>query len=216
MVKVGFSHVDAEGAARNLRQEIPAWNRQDLLNAVTKAWDQVLGVVEVQDQDSAKVRTFYTALYHCFVHPSLASDVDGRYRGRDGQIHLAKDFQYYTVFSVWDTYRALHPLLTLLDSVRTRDFLKTFVAQFEQAGRLPVWELSSNETNCMIGYHSVSVMADALAKGFRDFEVDKAWEAMVHSANQDYEGIAWLRDHGHLGVEACSESVSKNLEYAYD
>jgi predicted alpha-1,2-mannosidase len=216
MVKVGFSHVDAEGAARNLRQEIPAWNRKDLLNAVTKAWDQALGVVEVQDQDSAKVLTFYTALYHCFVHPSLASDVDGRYRGRNGQILVARDFQYYTVFSLWDTYRALHPLLTLLDSVRTRDFLKTFVAQFEQAGRLPVWELSSNETNCMIGYHSVSVMADALAKGFRDFEVDKAWEAMVHSANQDYEGIAWLRDHGHLGVEACSESVSKNLEYAYD
>ncbi|MFZ9681084.1 MAG: GH92 family glycosyl hydrolase [Bacteroidia bacterium] len=216
MVKVGFSHVDAEGAAQNLRTEIPSWDRKELLNSVTRAWDQALGVVDVQDQDSSKIRTFYTALYHCFIHPSLASDVDGRYRGRDGQIHVAKDFQYYTVFSLWDTYRALHPLLTLVDSVRTRDFLMTFVAQFEQAGRLPVWELSSNETNCMIGYHSVSVMADALTKGYKDFDVAKAWEAMVHSANQDYEGIAWLRDHGHLSVEACSESVSKNVEYAYD
>jgi len=215
-VKVGLSTVDAEGALLNLRSDIAGWDRDRLLDSVTMAWDQALSVVEVKDPDTAKMRTFYTALYHCFIHPSLASDADGRYRGRDGLIHRADGFQYYTVFSLWDTYRALHPLLTLLDPLRTRDFLLTFLEQFKQVGRLPVWEFASNETNCMIGYHSVSVMADALVKGVTGIDTQLAWEAMVHSANQDYEGIAWLRDHGHLSVEACSESVSKNLEYAYD
>jgi len=216
MVKVGLSGVDVQGAESNLLAEIPGWDRQQLSDSATAVWDKALGVVEVQDKDTSKIRTFYTALYHCFIHPSLASDADGRYRGRDGQIHRADGFRYYSVFSLWDTYRALHPLLTLIDPIRTRDFILTFLKQFEQAGRLPVWEFASNETNCMIGYHSVSVMADALLKGVAGLDTQKVWEAMVHSANQEYEGIAWLRDHGHLCVEACSESVSKNLEYAYD
>lgn len=175
-----------------------------------------MGVIEIEDPDTARIRTFYTALYRCMIHPSLASDADGRYRGRDGLIHRAEGFDYYTVFSLWDTYRALHPLWTWLDPKRTRDFVMTFLEQYKQAGRLPVWEFASNETNCMIGYHSVSVIADAMVKGIQGFDRKLALEAMQHSANQDYEGIAYLRDHGHLNVEACSESVSKQLEYAYD
>ncbi len=135
---------------------------------------------------------FYTALYHCMIHPSLYSDIDGRYRGRDDKIHNTEGkFNYYTVFSLWDTYRALHPLLTILDKKRTNDFINTFIKQYEQCGRLPIWELSSNETNCMIGYHVVSVMWDAYNKGIRDYDVNKAFEAMKSIATQasDYVKI---------------------------
>jgi hypothetical protein len=187
-----------------------------LRKAATQTWDKALGVIEIEDAHTDRIRTFYTALYHCMIHPSLASDADGRYRGRDQRIHQAEGFDYYSVFSLWDTYRALHPLLMLIDTVRTRHFIQTFLEQYRQAGRLPVWEFASNETNCMIGYHSVSVMADAAVKGLKGIDWSYALQAMLHSANQDYEGIAWLRDHGHLSVESCSESVSKNLEYAYD
>lgn len=128
---------------------------------------------------------FYTALYHCMIHPSIYNDVDGRYRGRDDKIHNTEGkFNYYTVFSLWDTYRALHPLLTIIDKKRTNDFINTFIKQYEQGGRLPIWELSSNETNCMIGYHVVSVIWDAYNKGIRDYDVNKAFEAMKDIATQ--------------------------------
>ncbi|MFM7379820.1 MAG: GH92 family glycosyl hydrolase, partial [Bacteroidota bacterium] len=243
-VKIAISGVDQEGARLNMVSElqvgqsdkeatkdrakkatkdrakdrtkefIQVWKR--LKASATQTWNQALGVIEIEDPDTARIRTFYTALYRCMIHPSLASDADGRYRGRDGLIHRAEGFDYYTVFSLWDTYRALHPLWTWLDPKRTRDFVMTFLEQYKQVGRLPVWEFASNETNCMIGYHSVSVIADAMVKGIQGFDRKLALEAMQHSANQDYEGIAYLRDHGHLNVEACSESVSKQLEYAYD
>jgi putative alpha-1,2-mannosidase len=134
---------------------------------------------------------FYTSLYHCMIHPSLYNDVDGRYRGRDDKIYKTEGkFDYYTVVSLWDTYRALHPLLTILDKKRTNDFINTFIKQYEQVGRLPIWELSSNETNCMIGYHVVSVIWDAYNKGIRDYDVEKAYEAMTSIATHytDYEG----------------------------
>ncbi len=231
-VKVAISGVDQEGARLNMvselqegkpatratrdrtKESIKAWKR--LKASATQTWNQALGVIEIEDPDTMRIRTFYTALYHCMIHPSLASDADGRYRGRDGLIHRADGFDYYTVFSLWDTYRALHPLWTWLDPKRTRDFVMTFLEQYKQAGRLPVWEFASNETNCMIGYHSASVIADAMVKGIQGFNRKLALEAMQHSANQDYEGITYLRDHGHLNVESCSESVSKQLEYAYD
>jgi len=216
LVKVALSGVDDRGAAANLAGEMPDWDWEGAQERVQDAWDQALGVIEVTDRDSTRLRTFYTALYHCMIHPSLGSDADGRYRGRDGRIHKAEHFDYYTVFSLWDTYRALHPLLMLVDTVRTRHFVQSFLEQYKQAGRLPVWEFAANETNCMIGYHAVSVLADAAVKGLQGVDWNLALEAMVHSANQEYEGISWHRDHGHLSVEACSESVSKNLEYAYD
>jgi hypothetical protein len=147
----------------------------------------------------------------------LFVDVDGRYRGRDLQIHKAENFQNHTVFSLWDTFRAAHPLYALIDQKRTRDFIKTFLVQYEQGGRLPVWELAANETDTMIGYHAVSVIADAAVKGVDGFDLNKAFEAMKQSAElKQHRGLGAYIDHGFIAMEDERESVSKVLEYAYD
>jgi hypothetical protein len=148
--------------------------------------------------------------------PNLFMDVDGQYRGRDFKNHQAHDFENYTVFSLWDTFRAAHPLYTIIDQKRTVDFIKTFLTQYDQGGRLPVWELAANETDTMIGYHAVSVIADAAAKGIGGFDLQKALDAMKHSANQNHFGLQAYKDHGYLEIEEERESVSKTLEYAYD
>ena len=148
--------------------------------------------IAVTGGTDAQLTNFYTALYHAMTAPNVFMDVDGRYRGRDFKIHKAGDFTNYTVFSLWDTFRAAHPLYTIIDQKRTRDFIKTFLAQYEQGGRLPVWELAANETDTMIGYHAVSVIADAAAKGIDGFDLQKAFAAMKHSAE--------LRDHRGLGA----------------
>src|SRR6185503_20237429 len=149
--------------------------------------------------------------------PNVFMDVDSQYRGRDFKIHKATDFTNYTVFSLWDTFRAAHPLYTIIDTKRTRDFIRTFLAQYEQGGRLPVWELAANETDTMIGYHAVSVIADAVAKGIGGFDLNTAYEAMKHSAEfREHRGLGAYIDHGFIATEDDRESVSKVLEYAYD
>ena len=150
------------------------------------------------------------------MQPNIAEDIDGKYRGRDNQIHVADTFDYYTVFSLWDTFRAAHPLYTLIDKKRTSDYINTFIAQYEQGGRLPVWELASNETDCMIGYHSVSVMADAMAKGIKGFDYEKAFQASKASALRDVLGLAAYKKNGFISIDDDHESVSKTVEYAYD
>jgi hypothetical protein len=160
--------------------------------------------------------TFYSALYHAFLTPNLYMDVDGKYRGRDLKVHQAEGFDYYTVFSLWDTYRAAHPLYTLIEPKRDNEFIRTFLCQYEDGGMLPVWELSGNETDCMIGYHAVPVIVDAYMKGIRDFDAGKALEAMKHSAEQDRFGLKYYRLQGFIPGDKESESVSKTLEYSYD
>ena len=221
-VKVGISQVSIEGARKNLEAEIPHWDFEKTRAEAKALWNKELSKIDVTQISNPESRIsnltiFYTALYHCMIHPSVASDVDGKYRGMDLQIHEAKDFTYYTVFSLWDTFRALHPLFTIIDQKRTNDFIKTFLVMYEQGGRLPVWELSSNETDCMIGYHSVSVITDAFVKGINNFDGNYALSAMVSSAlNTEYRGIGKYSEFGFLGIEHESESVSKSLEYAYD
>ncbi len=143
-------------------------------------------------------------------------DVDGQYRGRDLKNHKAEEFNYYTVFSLWDTFRGEHPLFTITEQQRTVDFIKTMLAQYEQGGRLPVWELAANETECMIGYHAIPVIVDAYMKGIRDFDVELAFEAMKHSAEMDHFGLKYYKEMGYIPAHEESESVSKTLEYAYD
>jgi putative alpha-1,2-mannosidase len=192
-VKVAISGVDEEGAHLNLAKEMPKenWDFDQYRKLCEQEWEKELSKIKVsQIQNSTssqeKLVIFYTALYHSMIHPSIFNDVDGRYRGRDDKIYNTEGkFNYYTVFSLWDTYRALHPLLTIIDKKRTNDFINTFIKQYEQGGRLPIWELSSNETNCMIGYHVVSVIWDAYNKGIRDYDVNKAFEAMKDIAT-DY------------------------------
>jgi len=216
-VKVSLSAVDEEGAKKNMEAEIPGWNFEGTLIDAQDAWNKELSKIQVQSEDENKLTIFYTALYHCMIQPNVYSDVDGRYRGRDMQIHKTDGFTYYTVFSLWDTFRAWHPLMTLIDEKRTVDFIKTFLAEYEQGGLLPVWELSSNETECMIGYHSVSVMADAMMKGIQGFDYSKALEAAKKSAEtRERYGLGAYIDKGFLEAEDENESVSKTLEYAYD
>ena len=217
LVKVSISGVSEAGAANNMKQEIPGWDFEKVKSDANAAWNKELKQIEISGASDEQMKVFYTALYHSFLQPNIYNDADGRYRGRDMKIHTADGFNYYTVFSLWDTFRAWHPLMTILDRKRVSDFIRTFLAQYEQGGMLPVWELSSNETECMIGYHSVSVMADAMMKGIQGFDYEKAFAAMKNSAEarQRY-GLGAYIDKGCLSVDDENEAVSKTLEYAYD
>ncbi|MFA6469994.1 MAG: GH92 family glycosyl hydrolase [Bacteroidota bacterium] len=216
VVKVALSSVSADGARQNLLAEAPGWNFDALAMKTRTAWDSALGVIEAVGGSETDRRTFYTALYHCMIAPNTFSDADGRYRGMDGIVHSTKDRTHYTVFSLWDTFRALHPLMTIIDERRTAEFINTFLAQYDESGLLPVWELCSNETYCMIGYHSVSVIADAVGKNIPGFDRKHALQAMVTSAEKDHFGLSQYRSRGYVPSEKESESVSKTLEYAYD
>ena len=257
VAKVGISFTSEAGAMANLNAEMMGDKSFNDYRAMAKqAWNEELSKIQVTSDYEAQTfrvgaqsvktdvekRKFYTALYHCMIHPSLASDVDGRYRGRDQQVHrvgeiaanvvrvsTSKHHKVYSVFSLWDTYRALHPLLSIIDPDRTVDFVRSFLLQYQQGGKLPVWELGSCETECMIGYHSVSVIADVILKeigvekdvqgrSVYPFDYSLALEAMVHSAK--LKDSAFLdqqgKQLGYMGVENTAESVSKLLEYAYD
>jgi predicted alpha-1,2-mannosidase len=214
--KVAISTVSAEGAKKNMDAELSGWDFEKTKKEAETLWNKELGKIEVKSDNKDKLKTFYTALYHTMIQPNVNMDVDGMYRGRDNKIHKAEGFTYYSVFSLWDTFRAAHPLYTIIDRKRTLDFIKTFLAEYKDGGRLPVWELASNETDCMIGYHSVSVIADAATKGITDFDMPLALEAMKKSATWNHLGLPALINHGYLAMEDESESVSKTLEYAYD
>ena len=168
--------------------------------------------------DRAKIKQtiFYSALYHCMLAPNVYSDVDGQYRGMDQKIHTAEGFDYYTVFSLWDTFRAEDPLFTIIDRKRTLDFIKSFLAMYDQGGLLPIWPLATTETYCMIGNHSIPVIVDAYAKGIRDFDVEKAFTAMKAAVNRNQFGLDSYRKNGAVLADDEHESVSKTLEYAYD
>lgn len=215
LVKVGISSVDVQGARNNL-SEIPHWEFDQAVRSAQELWRKELGKIEIEGGSDKQRRTFYTAMYHAMIAPNLATDVDGRYRGMDGMIRNVNHFTMHTVFSLWDTFRALHPLLTIIDTVRTREIILSMLAKHRESGTLPVWELASNETWTMIGYHSIPVITDAYVKGVRGFDADEALSAMVHSAMRDQSGLGEYRRYGFIPGDADGESVSKTLEYAYD
>jgi putative alpha-1,2-mannosidase len=235
LVKVAISPVSIEGARKNLQAEIPGWNFDKVRADAKAAWNKELSQIEVSGGTDAQLTTFYTALYHTKIQPNIFNDVDGNYLGLDKKIHnlneggnprvsrganpkskIQNPKSNYTVFSLWDTFRAAHPLYTIVDQRRTADFINTFIRQYEQGGRLPVWELAGNETDCMIGYHAVSVIADAMAKGIKGFDYEKAFEAAKHSAELNHFGLEAYKKRGYISMEDEQESVSKTLEYAYD
>ena len=216
LVKVGISAVSMEGARQNLEKENPSWDFDAVRNMAKNKWNSELGKILVEGGSNDQRTVFYTALYHSMLSPDLYMDVDRQYLGRDFKPHLANGFDYYSVFSLWDTYRAEHPLLTLIDRKRTSDFINTFLNQYRDGGMLPVWELSSNETGCMIGYHAVPVIADAWSKGIRSFDGELALEAMKHSALQEHLGLKYYKTKGYIPGDEEGESVSKTLEYSYD
>ena len=215
LVKVSLSPTSYEGAKLN-SSEIKHWDFEKVKKETEALWNKELSKIEVSSNDKDKLAIFYTALYHTMMQPNIAQDLDGKYRGRDNKIHTAEGFDYYTVFSLWDTFRGAHPLYTLIDKKRTSDYINTFLKQYEQGGRLPVWELASNETDCMIGYHSVSVIADAMVKGIKGFDYEKAFEASKASAMRDVLGLEAYKKNGFISIDDDHESVSKTVEYAYD
>jgi predicted alpha-1,2-mannosidase len=215
-IKIGISAVDEEGARKNLEKEIADKSFEDIKKEAQGIWEQQLNKIVIESSNSDYKTNFYTSLYHTMIAPNLYQDVDGRYRGMDLEIHTTKGFDYYTVFSLWDTYRATHPLYTIIEQERTNDFINTLLAKYDEGGILPIWDLSSNYTDCMIGYHAVPVIADAYLKGIRNYDTEKAFQAMKHSANQDKLGLKSYKEFGFVPMEEESESVSKTLEYAYD
>ncbi len=216
VITVGISGTSIEGARKNLETECVHFDF-DKVKAETQAkWTQQMSKIEVEGGTDAQKTAFYTALYHTMIVPNLWSDVDGKYRGRDNTIHRLTTGQEYTVFSLWDTYRACNPLYTILEPKRVTEFVQTFLNQYKESGLLPVWELAANETDCMIGNHAIPVIADAWAKGIRGYDGNLALEAMMKNANSDRYGLPWYRDMGFVPSDKESESVSKTLEYAFD
>ncbi|MGJ8683499.1 MAG: GH92 family glycosyl hydrolase [Nonlabens sp.] len=215
-IKIGISPVDEDGAKRNLETEIGDKDFETIKKQANDTWEKQLNKIVIEDENHDNKVNFYSALYHTMIAPNIYQDVDGRYRGMDLEIHETQDFDYYTVFSLWDTYRAAHPLYTIIEQERTNDFINTFTAKYQEGGIMPIWDLSGNYTGCMIGYHAVPVIADAYMKGIRGYDVDLAFEAMKHSATRDKLGLDSYKTLGFIPVELESESVSKTLEYAYD
>ena len=215
-VKVGISAVDVEGAKNNLYSEIPEWDFDSIAFAAREKWTRQIAKMQIGGAMPEQKEVFYTALYHTMLAPNIYSDADGRYRGHDHQIHLDTTFNMYTVFSLWDTFRTLHPLFAIIERKRTVDLIKSMLDMYKDDGLLPVWELAGNETNCMIGYHAVPVITDAYAKGIRGFDAELALKAMQASAGSNLFGLDWLRKKGYIPADKEGESVSKTLEYAYD
>ena len=164
-IKIGISAVDIEGANQNLKQEIGAKTFDDIKREAQNIWEKQLEKIVIEDKNVDNKTNFYTSMYHVALAPNLYQDVDGRYRGMDLEIHETKDFDYYTVFSLWDTYRAAHPLYTIIEQEKTNHFINTFLAKYNEGGIMPIWDLAANYTGCMIGYHAVPVIADAYLKG---------------------------------------------------
>ena len=217
-VHVALSFCDIDGALANLEAEAAEFGFDTHLAQNQARWDNQLGRIEIEGGTQAERTTFYTALYHATTVPNLASDVDGRYRGTDLHVHQLglDEGDHYTVFSLWDTYRALHPLLAWIEPTRTRDMVRTMIRMYQEGGQLPVWELASNYTGCMIGYHSVPVMVDALAWDINDWNQSLALEAMIQAADSIHLGLDAYAELGYIPSDHEHESVSKTLEYAFD
>ncbi|SNR98072.1 GH92 family glycosyl hydrolase [Hymenobacter mucosus] len=214
-LKVGISPVSTAGAQANIRAEIPHWNFNKVVAQADAAWNRELQKVQIQ-ADETRLKTFYTALYHTMIAPSIFNDHNGDYRGTDKQVHQNAGFTNLTTFSLWDTYRAAHPLFTILQPERVNDMVSSMLAIYQQQGKLPVWHLMGNETNCMVGYSAVPVVADAYLKGFRGFDAALAYEAVRATAMRDELGLKAVKAGGFIPANSEAESVSKGLEYAID
>ena len=223
LVTTAISGVSMEGAARNLAAEAPEDDFDKYLAVTRKNWNEQLSKIEITCDDPDENVKFYTALYHSMLAPTIYNDVDGAYYGPDKQVHQADGWTNYSTFSLWDTYRAAHPLYTYIEPQRVNDMVQSFLAFFEQNGRLPVWNFYGSETDMMIGYHAVPVIVDAYLKGIGNFDPKKALTACVATANIDeYRGIGLYKKYGYVPYDVTDHynsenwSLSKTLEYAYD
>jgi predicted alpha-1,2-mannosidase len=219
IVKLALSTVSEEGALANLEAEAPGFDFDQVQTAARMAWETALGAVEVKAPENT-LKNFYTGLYHALMAPSVAMDVDGSYRGPDNQVHRASGFTFVSTFSLWDTYRAEQPLMTLIQpDKRTNDVVRSLVDSQQKSpfGILPVWQFQGIETWCMIGYHAVPVIADAYMKGIRGYDADAALKAMIASATYGpYGHLADYMQLGYVPTDKDPEGASKTVEYAFD
>ena len=222
-IVTALSGVSVEGAVKNLEAEAPHNDFDKYLAEVKDDWNSQLDAIEIVGGSVDDRANFYTALYHTMIAPTIYSDVDGQYYGPDKKVHQADGWVNYSTFSLWDTFRAAHPLLTYTQPERVNDMVKSFIAFYEQNGRLPVWNFWGSETDMMIGYHAVPVIVDAYLKGIGDFDAEKALEACVATANIDeYRGIGTYKQKGYIPYNVADKynaenwSLSRTLEYAFD
>ena len=232
LVKVGISAVDMEGARKNLEAEIPDWNFDEVRDDARKMWNEYLSKIDVSTDNETDKTVFYTAMYHAAVSPNLFMDVDGKYLGMDLETHQGNaEKPIYTVFSLWDTFRALHPLYSIIDPQLNNDFIRSLLQKNREGGIFPMWDLASNYTGTMIGYHAASLIADAYTKGYADFDLQEAYNACLRAAEYDTTDIKcpsavlphlmpkakyYKNTIGYIPCDHENESVAKALEYAYD
>ena len=215
MLKVTFSKVSIEGALNNL-SELNNWDFENVRRDAKDAWNKEFNKIQIKGGTERERRIFYTSMYHAFIHPNIDTDVDGRFRSTDGKTYKAKGYQNYTTFSLWDTFRGLHPLQTIINQKRTNDFINTFIERYEHNGTMPIMEFSGNEVATMIGYHSIPVVVDAYVKGIRDYDVAKAFEGIKSLSNGPREAREIYLKRGFIPVEYEGQVVSRTLEYSFD
>ena len=214
LVKVALSPVSVEGAKANMAAELPGWDFEATKANARTAWNKELGKIQIKTEDADKRTVFYTALYHTMIAPSAFNDVDGQYRGSDDQVRKG-NFQNYTTFSLWDTYRAAHPLMTLIHPEKMNDMVATMYHIYKEQGDLPVWHLMGNETDCMVGNPGLIVFADAVVKGFRAGLTDEEiLEAMTVTATTPDRGQDLRMQYGYIPADLYHESVANDMEYA--
>lgn len=216
LAKVGVSSVSVENAIANLDASLPEWDFEATQKAASDAWEKELSKIRIQSNDLQQKTIFYTSLYHTMVAPALFSDSNGEFKGVKGDLQKATGYNRYTVFSLWDTYRALHPLFTLTQQPKVNDMVKSMLDHYKQTGLLPVWELEGNETFCMVGNHSIPVIAEALLKGIGDFDHQLAFEAMKVTSMHDRDGMGLYDKLGYMPADKIQQSVAKSLEVAID
>ncbi len=214
LLKVAISPVSIKNAKLNMATEAPAWNFDEVVAKAQEEWNKMLHKITIESKDPAVLRTFYTSLYHTMIAPSVFSDVNNEYRGADGKIYNDKDHKTYTTFSLWDTYRAAHPLMTIIHPEKMSDMINTMLNIYKEQGRLPVWHLVGNETDCMVGNPGIPVVADAYLKGFDGFDKELAYESLVNTALSDDRGLDQYKKLGYIPFDIENESVAKGLEYA--
>jgi len=217
-VKMAISPVSQDNALLNMRTEVQGWDFDKVKKQAQDDWEKELQKIKINASEDEKIN-FYTSMYHAFINPTTYADVNGEYKGLDQGVHKADGFTNYTTFSLWDTYRALHPFLNIMQPSRNNDIVKSMMAHYDQSAlkMLPIWSHYANDNWCMSGYHSVSVLADAIVKGVYTGDANKALDACIVTANhRDYEGIGEYIDKGYISAEKSGTSVSNTLEYAYD
>ncbi|WYZ17888.1 GH92 family glycosyl hydrolase [Flavobacterium soyae] len=218
-IKMALSPVSSAGALENMKKEIPDWDFERVKKQSQEIWNKELNKIQVETIQKEDLVNFYTAMYHAFLGPTEYMDLDGNYKGLDMNVHKADNFKNYTSYSLWDTYRALHPLFNIVQPARNADMISSMLAHSDQSVHkmLPIWSHYANENWCMIGYHSVSVIADAIVKGNINFDAEKALQACVNTAKVPYfDGLEYYIKKGYVPEDKNSSSVSKTLEYAYD